>query len=59
MLAFGLAAGFVLALVMFNRASRRRESEGVWDKEGFGTDPHRGSGTEYRRLEVPPAPPFD
>lgn len=38
---------------------RRRDQEGYWDKEGFGTPDHQKPGVQYRPMEVPPKEPFD
>jgi len=54
----GMAA-FVLGMIVLSRLLRRREREGDWDKEGFGTPEHQEPGVQYRRLEVPPSEPFD
>lgn len=53
------ALAFVLAIVGLSRFLRRREREGDWDKEGYGTPEHPEPGVMYRRLEVPPKAPFD
>jgi len=54
-----LAAVFVGGMIILNRLLRRREQEGVWDKEGHGMREHQEPGVKFRRLEVPPEPPFD
>jgi len=55
-----ISAGlFVAALFILSRFLRRREREGHWDKEGFGTPEHQEPGVKYRPMEVPPREPFD
>lgn len=54
-----LGLAFVLGMVALSRFLRRREREGHWDKEGYGTSSYQKSGIKYRRLEVPPREPFD
>ncbi len=56
-----LAAGavFVLGMIGLRRYLRRREREGHWDKEGFGTPEHQKPGVKFRPLEAPPSEPFD
>lgn len=56
---FAIAAVFVGGMVVLNRFLRRREREGIWDKEGHGTPEHTEPGVGYRPLEVPAKPPFD
>ncbi len=55
--AIGMA--FVVGLFILNRLLRRREREGHWDKEGFGTPEHQKPGVKFRPLEAPPKEPFD
>ncbi len=54
-----IAALFIGGMVLLGRFLRRREREGDWDKEGFGTPEHPEPGVHYRPLEVPPKDPFD
>jgi len=49
---------FVLGMIILNRLLRRRELQGDWDKEGFGTPEHQESGLKFRPLESPPKEPF-
>jgi hypothetical protein len=56
---YALAAAFIGGMILLNRFLRRREREGAWDKEGYGTPEHPEPGVKYRPLEVPPKAPFD
>lgn len=56
---YAIAAVFIGGMIFLNRLLRRREREGVWDKEGHGTPEHPEPGVKYRPLEVPGKPPFD
>ncbi|MGB8360365.1 MAG: hypothetical protein WCE80_03100 [Acidimicrobiia bacterium] len=50
---------FVIGLYFLSRFLRRREKEGHWDKEGWGTPEHQEPGVKFRPMEVPPKEPFD
>jgi hypothetical protein len=50
---------FVIAMAGLSWFLRRRDREGVWDKEGFGSPEHQDPGLKYRPLEAPPREPFD
>ena len=50
---------FLIGMVVLAWYLRRRDREGVWDKEGFGTPEHQEPGLKYRPLEAPPSEPFD
>lgn len=55
-----IAAGmFVAGLLVLARFLRRREREGDWDKESFGTPEHQEPGVKFRPMEVPAKEPFD
>lgn len=55
-----IAAGlFLVGLFVLSRFLRRRDREGDWDKEGFGTPEHQKPGVKFRPMEVPPKEPFD
>lgn len=54
-----VALVFVGALVALNRWFRRRDREGIWDKEGHGSPDHQEPGVKFRPLEAPPREPFD
>ena len=56
---YAVAAVFIGGMILLNRLLRRREREGVWDKEGHGTPEHPAPGVKYRPLEVPGKEPFD
>ena len=59
MAGFAAALAFVVGMVALGWFLRRREREGHWDKEGFGTREHQEPGVKFRPLEVPPREPFD
>lgn len=53
------ALAAVIGLIVLARFLRRRDREGHWDKEGFGTPEHQEPGVKFRPLEAPPSEPFD
>lgn len=59
MTGFVAAGMFVIGLYFLTRFLRRRDREGYWDKEGFGSPEHQEPGVKFRPLEVPPREPFD
>jgi hypothetical protein len=50
---------FIAGLLFLARYLRRRDQEGHWDKEGFGTPEHQKPGVKFRPMEVPAREPFD
>jgi len=55
---FGVLA-FVAGLFVLSRFLKRRDREGHWEKEEFGTREHQDEGVKFRPMEVPPREPFD
>jgi hypothetical protein len=54
-----ITLAFVVGMIALSWFLRRRDGEGHWDKEGFGTPEHPELGLKYRPLEAPPREPFD